>query len=73
MPRVEKLKTLNVDIKKMCGQGYDGTAAKSGKLNGVQACQGTCSISFVCPLFGSQSQFSSVPMKLQLLEIAWVP
>lgn len=34
---LENLKKHNIDLEKMVGQGYDGAAAMSGHLNGVQA------------------------------------
>jgi hypothetical protein len=34
---LDQLQSMKVDIKKLHGQGYDGVASMSGKINGVQA------------------------------------
>lgn len=34
---LDKLRSLNIDINKIRGQGYDGAMSMSGKVNGVQA------------------------------------
>lgn len=34
---IDKLRSLNVNIRKLRGQGYDGAASMSGKINGLQA------------------------------------
>lgn len=34
---LDQLQSMKVDIKKLRGQGYDGAASMSGKINGVQA------------------------------------
>ena len=51
------LKSLNLPLEKMIGQGYDGAGSVSGNEKGVQAIVRVSPSGCICLLFGTCSDF----------------